>query len=167
MRKSIAAIIGAAATVALVGGAGLAAASASSASPAASGTEHFYLMTTQPSSSKYEVIATGVFTASGTDISGNTVDTVKLTGGGFKITHNGAFRIIKQSVNPKTCFAVFVAKASFTVGHGTGAYKGISGSGTATISDIAIGPKSKGKCNLNVNPIANEETITASPHVKL
>ena len=89
MHKRIVALVGAATMATLVSGAGLAAASASPASPAASGTEHFYLMTTQPSASRYSVIATGLFTAGGTDVSGSKSDLVKLPGGSFKINHGG------------------------------------------------------------------------------
>jgi hypothetical protein len=160
-------VIGAAviAVAAAASGAGVAAASATTS--ANTGTEHFYLMTTQPTAAKYEFIATGVFTASGTDVSGSKSDTVKLPKGSFKVNHGGQFHIIKQQVNAKTCFAVFEASAGISLSGGTGAYKGISGSGSATITDIAIGPKSKGKCNLNANPLANEETITAMAHVKV
>ena len=163
-------IITAAAVIAVAvaaSGAAVAAASASATASANSGTEHFYLMTTQPSAAKYEIITTGVFTASGTDISGSKSDTVKLAKGSFKVNHSGPFHVIKQQVNPQTCFAVFEARAGISLSGGTGAYKGISGSGSALITDIAIGPKSKGKCNLNANPVANEETITATAHVKV
>ncbi len=165
MRRSIAAFAATAGAVVLVTGVGLAAASASPAGT--SGTEHLYLMTTQPSGAKSELIASGVFTAYGTDIAGSTVDTAHLTGGTFKITHNSGFKILKESVNAKTCFAVFEAKTKFTLGSGTGAYKGISGSGTAIITELEITAKSKGKCNPNVNPVANEETITGTGHVSL
>ena len=46
MRKTITALIGAAAVTTIISGAGLAAASARPASPARAGTEHFSLMTT-------------------------------------------------------------------------------------------------------------------------
>ena len=160
-------VTGAAVIAVAAAASGTAVAAASPTGPANSGTEHFYLMTTQPSAAKYEIIATGVFTAGGTDISGSKSDTAKLAKGSFKVNHSGPFHIIKQQVNPKTCFAVFEATASITLSGGTGAYKGISGSGSATITDTAIGPKSKGKCNLNANPVANEQTITATAHVKV
>jgi hypothetical protein len=54
------------AVVAAASGAGLAAASASATASANSGTEHFYLMTTQPAAAKREIVPTGLFTASGT-----------------------------------------------------------------------------------------------------
>ena len=167
MHKAIVALVGAATTATLIGGAGLATASASPAGPAASGSEQFYLMTTQPSASRYVVIATGLFTAGGTDISGNTTDLVRVTGGTFKIHHGGALHIIKQQLNKKTCVADFEATAAFTVGNGTGAYKGISGSGKALISSMFIARRVKGVCNPNATPVVNEQTITAKAKVKL
>jgi hypothetical protein len=168
LSKKLAATAGAAAIAAALGGAGLASASTTAAAPGASGAEHFYLMTTQPSASKYTIVASGVFTAGGVDISGQKTDTAKVTGGTFKIDHGGKFRIIKQQVNPKTCLARFEASASFKLSDGTGAYKDLTGSGTAVISELAIAHRnSKGACDLNANPAVNEETITASGHVRL
>jgi hypothetical protein len=168
MRKTIAALIGTAATATMISGAGLAAASTRPASPAVSGTEHFYLMTTQPTASKYSVIATGVFTAGGVDVSGNTTDKVDLPGGTFKIHHGGPVHVVKEKLNRKTCLADFEGTASFTVANGTGAYKGISGSGKAVISELEIARRnSRGACNLNATPVVNEQTITAKAHVKL
>jgi hypothetical protein len=153
---------------ALFSGIGVAAASTLPATAAASGTEHFYLMTTESSAATYVVLANGLFTAGGTDIAGNTVDTVKLPGGTFKVNHGGASKLIKQQVNAKTCFALFEGSSTITVGSGTGRYKGISGSGSAIITDMGIAPRTaKGACNFNANPTTNEETITATAKVKL
>ena len=76
--------------------------------------------------------------------------------------------IVKQQVNPATCVAQFEATGQLTVGGGTGKYAGIRGSGTATINDLGIAPRTaKGACNLNATPVANEETITATAQVRL
>jgi hypothetical protein len=168
MRISRITIVGAVAATMIAGGAGLAVASTSTVQrPAASGTEHFNLMTTQPSASKYVVVASGLFTAGGVDLSGNTVDLIKLTGGTFKINHGSAVHIIKEKFNPKTCLMDFAATAKFTVEKGTGAYKHISGSGKALISGLAIARRSKGQCDQNANPVVSEQTITATAHIKL
>jgi hypothetical protein len=164
MRKTIAVLAVTAGATALLTGAGLAAASAS---PAASGTEHFSLMTTQPSASKYTIIASGVFTAGGVDTSGSSTDTAKFANGTFKIHHGGKVKVVKEQLNPRTCLELAIIKVKFTLGGGTGAYKGLSGSGTATINVLAIGSRSKGQCNPNANPLHNEQTITATAHVKL
>jgi hypothetical protein len=167
MRKIVAALAGAATATLLVSGAGLAAANASSARSSSSGTEHFSLMTTQPSATKYVIIASGLFTGGGTDVETNTFDTATLPGGTFRISHPGSPHIISESVNPATCLAAFKASAKFTLGSGTGKYKGISGSGTAIVAALQIAPRSHGTCNPNANPLYNEQTITATAHVKL
>ena len=160
----LATLLASAATVLLATGVGFAA----STHPAASANETFNLMTTQPSSARYSLIASGVFTAGGVDIAGNTTDTAKFPAGSFKIHHGGTPKIIKESVNAKTCLAFFEAKAPFTIGSGTGAYKGITGSGTATITELGIAARNKqGACNFNANPLVNEETIVGKAHVTL
>jgi hypothetical protein len=167
MFSRISRLIAVGAVVAAAGGVCAGVANAASASPAASGTEHFNLMTTLPNSSKYVMIASGVFTAGGVDTQGSSTDVAKFANGSFKIHHGGALHIIKEQVNQKTCLAVFEGKTPFTLGNGTGAYKKLSGSGTATISELAIFPRSHGQCNSNANPLTNEQTITATAHVKL
>jgi hypothetical protein len=167
MRISKIGIVGAVAAAMVASGAGLAVASASSVRPASSGTEHLSLMSTVPTASKYVVIASGVFTAGGTDISGSSNDLVKFSNGTFKIDHGTAIHIIKENINQKTCLAVFEASAKFTLKDGTGAYKGISGSGKALVSGLFIAPKTKGQCNPNANPLVSEETITATAHVSI
>jgi hypothetical protein len=160
-------LIAVGAVITATGGVWAGVASAATTSRATSGTEHLYLMTTEPSAAKSELIATGVFTTNGTDVAGSTVDTAHVTGGTFKITHKSGFKIVKEMLNSKTCFAVFEATTKFTLGGGTGAYKGLSGSGKATINITEITAKKKGKCNPNVNPVANEQTITGTATVKL
>jgi hypothetical protein len=162
------AVVGAAAATMIASGAGLALASVGTAQrPASSGTEHLSLMTTQPSASKYVVIASGLFTAGGVDVSGSNVDTVKLTGGTFKINHNFPPQHLKEQLNPKTCLEQFGLTSKFTVEDGTGKYKGISGTGTARISALAIARRTGGKCNPNANPSVSQETINATAHVHL
>jgi hypothetical protein len=168
MRINRIAVVGAAAATMIASGAGLALASTGTAQrPAASGTEHFSLMTTQPSASKYVVIASGLFTAGGTDVSGNTVDLVRLTGGTFKINHNFPPQHLKEQLNQQTCLEQFGLTSKFMLEDGTGKYKGISGTGTARISGLAIARRTHGQCNPNANPTVSEQTITATAHVKL
>ncbi len=168
MRISTIAIGTAAAAAMIASGAGFAAASTSAVHrPAASGTEHFSLMTTQPSASKYVVIASGLFTAGGVDISGNTVDLVRLPAGTFKINHGSALHLIREKLNPQTCLMEFAATAKFKLEDGTRGYKGISGSGKALISAVGIARRTHGQCNPNANALDLEQTITATGHVRL
>lgn len=167
MRKTLAGLIGTAATAAIITGAAMTAANASPAIPAASGTEHLHLMTTMPSASRFSVIATGVFTAGGTDVSGRTTDKLELPGGAFKVNHGGRIHVITEKLNQKTCLGDFVAKADLTIGDGTGRYKGISGTGQAVLSELFIARRSKGACSPNLTPVVLQETISATAHVKV
>jgi hypothetical protein len=167
MRKTTAALTTAAAAV-LATGVGLGTASASPAGPAAaSGTEHFYLMSASTTSNRLSLIAAGVFTGAGVDISGNSSDTVQLPGGTFKINHSGNGPGGAPKVNPTTCFATDTIAAPFTVSGGTGKYKHIAGSGKAVITVVGILARTHGKCNFNANPVAQQETIIGTAKVHL
>jgi uncharacterized membrane protein len=166
MRKTRAVLASTVAAAGIVAGS-LATASASSATPAASGTEHFYLMTTSGTATTEPVIATGVFTTSGVDHTGNKIDKVVVGGGTFKINHSGS-ETGAPKVNTKTCFVTFSGSSKFTVGGGTGTYKGISGSGKAVISIVGIlGRTSGGACSDNAKPVAWQQTIRGTAHVTL
>jgi hypothetical protein len=160
-------LVAAGAVVAAAGGVWVGVANAASASPATSGTEHFYLMTTSGTATTIPLIANGVFTASGVDHEGNTVDTAAFTNGTFKITHSGGVGGAPK-VNPHTCFFTFTGKGKFTVGHGTGAYKGISGSGRVVISIVGIlGRTHSGACSENGKPVAWQQSYKATASIKL
>jgi hypothetical protein len=140
-------------------------AGASLARPAVSGTENFQAMTTSATSNTYSTIATGVFTAGGVDHSGSgNVDTLVFPTGSFKLTHKGT---LTQKLNPKTCLFTASEHATITLSGGTRAYKGISGSGTAQLSILAIAGKSAGKCAMTVKPVAWQLLIKGSASVSL
>jgi hypothetical protein len=134
------------------------------ARPAVSGTEHFQAMTTSATSSTQGVIAYGVFTAAGIDHKGNKVDTFVFPTGTFKVAHKGKTTI---KVNPKTCLVTGSESATITISGGTGAYKGISGAGTAQVSILGIAATSGGKCTLKKPPVAFQQVIKATATVKL
>ena len=129
-----------------------------------SGTENVQIMTTSATSSTFSVIAHGVFTVAGVDHSGRKVDTLVFANGSFKMTHTGKAR---QTFNPKTCLVTISEKAVITLSGGTGAYKGISGKGTAQASILAIGAKSGGKCSMTKPPVALQQVIKATASVTL
>jgi len=157
MRKTILAVAGAAAAATL-GITGVAAASGTAQ------TEHFSIVSTSFSSNAESIIATGAFTAGGTDISGNKVDAVKFPAGSFKIAHMGTE---KGSFNPKTCLDSITGTGKYSLSAGTGAYKGIRGSGTYRLSVRIVANKVAGKCSMRVKPQASQLMITASGPVSL
>jgi hypothetical protein len=162
MRRTFAAAIGMVSVAAVLGGTGLAAASTT---PAASGIEHFQFVNDSATSTTPSVIASGKFTAGGVDIQGAGTDTLKLPGGTFKLRHSPGTG--KQSSNPRTCLATIHLHGTYTLGHGTGRYAGISGHGTYKASILAIGQKVHGTCSRSRPPAASQLIINASGPVSL
>jgi hypothetical protein len=167
--KSLLAAIGITAAACAVAVAGVTAASAASpagARPAASGTEHFYAMTTSQTSNQDSAIATGVFTAGGVDMTGRTADTLKFPGGTLKINHGAAHG--KQTLNPQTCLFTASETGNYTISGGTGVYAGISGHGTAKITILAVAARnSKGQCSQTLTPVAWQQVIEGSGPIHL
>jgi hypothetical protein len=162
MRRTFAAAIGAVSVAALISGTGLAAASAT---PAASHTEHFQIMTTTATSNRLSIIATGSFTAGGVDHEASSVATETFPGGTFRIRHSRGTG--KQTFNPGTCLLTLNLHGTYTLGHGTGKYAGISGHGTYKLSILAIARKVHGQCSQSLPPATFQQIISASGPVSL
>jgi hypothetical protein len=160
MRRITTIAIGAITAAATVSGVGLAAASAS---PARSYTEHFQAIATSPNS--YAVIAYGRFAGHGVDHPGNKVDTIRFANGSFQVAHSPGKG--PQSFDPKTCVVLVNQHGTYTDGHGTGAYRGITGSGKYQITLVIIGAKSGGKCSNSKPPVAYQLVIRGSGLVTL
>jgi hypothetical protein len=163
MHKTVAAVIGAVSVTAVLGGASVAGASARTA---VSGTEHFQLMTTSATSKTSSIIATGVFTAGGTDTrTSSSTATETFPAGTFVITHSKGTGT--QSFNPKTCLLTVNLKGTYKLGSGTGAYANISGSGTYQLSILAVAAKSGGTCSRTLPPTSFQQVIRASGPISL
>jgi hypothetical protein len=156
----------AACAMAVAGVTAASAASPAGARPGASGTEHFYAMTTSPTSTQDSAIATGVFTAGGVDMTGRTADTLKFPGGTLQVNHGAAQG--KQTLNPMTCLFTASETGKYTISGGTGVYAGISGHGTAKISILAVAARnSKGQCSQTLTPVAWQQVIEGSGPIHL
>jgi len=143
-----------------------AAAAPSSSSSGASGTEHFQAMSTDPTGAKTTVIARGVFTAGGVDIStSNTTDTFKFPNGTIRVRHSPGTG--PQSFNPRTCLITVHQHGTYTLVGGTGKYAGISGHGRFRLDILAVAARSHGKCTQSKPPAAFELIIRASGPVHL
>jgi uncharacterized Zn-binding protein involved in type VI secretion len=131
MRKTLAALIGAAATVMMITGAGAAsAATGSPASPhaAVTGTEHFQLVSSSVTSNGGPVAAYGVFNASGAQVPiSNSKDTFKFPSGSFVVKHTATRT--RQHFSKRTCAGTVHQRGIYKISKGTGAYAGISGHG--------------------------------------
>ena len=138
---------------------------AASARSSVTGTEKFQLMTTSATATTVPIIAYGVFTKAGVNHTGSKVDTVVFSNGSFKINHSNV--PTRQKFNKKTCLLQVSAHGRVTLFGGTGAYKGISGTPTATLSILAIAARTNGKCSTTKTPVAFQQLIKASGTVTL
>ena len=164
MRKIITSAAIAATAVALLGGTGIAAASSH---VTATKTESFQLMSTSGTSNKDSAIAYGAFTAAGVDTSGaHNTDTLTFANGTLKLVHKRTGG--SQHVDPKTCLLTINETATYTLGNGTGAYKGVTGSGKATANILGIAARnSAGKCSMSQPPVAFHLVINGSGPVTM
>jgi hypothetical protein len=130
----------------------------------ASGTEHFsFISTSTTNESKYSAIATGPITAGGTAELTGSKGTIVLPAGTINLTSKmtGA---PTESGSMQKCLSVFSEKGTYTLTRGTGAYKGISGSGRFSLKSTGVGMSKHGKCDISPSskPVASQSVITAS-----
>jgi hypothetical protein len=111
------------------------------------------------------VIVHGVFTDYGVDHTGNTVDTVVLQKGSFKVAHSAGTG--PQNFNPRTCLGQVNQHGTIRIFHGTGKYAGIHGHGKYHLSVLFIAARVSGKCSQAKEPVAFQQIITASGSVRL
>jgi hypothetical protein len=158
MRTKVTTSIMAMLAVTIIGAAGTGAASAA---PGGIQTEHLRFMNTMATSARISVIATGGFTAGGYVIPAAVTDTAVFPGGTFKLRH--VTQHVKAGGNPRTCLLTETLRGTFTIGHGTGKYAGIRGSGTFVTSIAAVTTKDHtGQCTHVRAPATYQEVTTAS-----
>jgi hypothetical protein len=151
MRRTLVAAIALASTAALASGATVAAASASTSGVRAAKVphEHFRIISTTAGAKRQSVLATGAFTAGGYQVPGKLVnlrstDKMVFPGGTFLVARH----ITRQwlPLPSKTCFIQETLRGSYTLSHGTGAYRGISGSGSFVTRIRGVIRRSKAGC---------------------
>jgi hypothetical protein len=179
MRKTLTALIGAAATVAMITGAGVAAASASHpaglshpaavshpASPhaAVTGTEHFQLVSSAVNSNAGPVAAYGVFNDSGAQVQiSNSKDTFKFPTGSFVVKHKTTHA--RSRFSRRTCAGVIHQRGTYKISNGAGAYAGISGHGRFRLRILFVARHTAHGCSNK--PIAVQTIIRARGPVSL
>jgi hypothetical protein len=145
---------------------GLAEASAAPhAAPRAGGVVHIYEGSTSTGNTGHDVF-TGAIGDWGTDTQGtgknSNIDKMVLRKGTFEVNLaklQGKIHPVAQDA--ADCSLVLGGSAAITVSHGTGAYKGIKGSITVTLSDAVVFKLTKaGKCS--PSPTAPELSSVSS-----
>ena len=167
MRRALVAAITLASTVALASGATVTAAYASPHGPsrssagqhsasrssasrsAAAAPEHFRIISTSTASRRQSVLATGRFTAGGYVVPGKVVslrstDKMVFPGGTFQVARH----ITRQwlPLPTRSCLVQETVHGTYSLGHGTGSYRGISGSGGFVLRITGVIRRSHGTC---------------------
>jgi hypothetical protein len=115
----------------------------------ASSKEKFRIINVSAGSRHQSVLATGSFTAGGYQVpgaasGGRAVDKMVFRSGSFKVTR----RIYHQShpLPTKSCLVRITISGAYSLGSGTGAFRGISGSGGFTTRISEVIRRSHGTC---------------------
>jgi hypothetical protein len=159
-------LLGLASVLAATGAVALSALPAASAAPAhvrpaASGTEHFQLVSTSGNTNGRPVIATGLFTAGGKDhVVNDSTDRFVFPNGTVTVKHSNAKG--PQSFDPRTCLLRVNQHGTYRLTGGTGAYAGITGHGRYRLTILAVGARgANGTCTQKKAPLATELEIQA------
>ena len=167
MRKILAALIGAAASVTMITGAGAASAAAGHpASPhaAVTGTEHFQIVGTSLSGNRNKVVAYGVFNASGTDRAvSNRKDVFIFPRGSFVVRHKPTGT--RRQFSKATCSGTVSQRGLYTLHRGSGRYAGISGGGHYSLHVLFVARHTASGCSKK--PIAVQTIVRAQGPVTL
>lgn len=176
MRKTVAALISAAATVTMITGAGVATAATShpashraAARPAVTqravtGTEHFQDVSASLTSNKSPVAAYGAFNAGGVDTQlGHRTDLFKFPGGSFLIKHKVTRS--RQHFSKTACAGVQRQRGTYKISGGTGKYAGITGSGHFRLRVLIVARHTAHGCSQR--PVAVQVIIRAHGPVTL
>jgi hypothetical protein len=133
----------------------------------ASRIEHLTFMSTNVTADKFNVIATGAFTAGGTATPLAAKNTLKFPNGTITVTSKSKGQPV-YTANTKTCYETLSQKGTYTISGGTGAYKGITGTGKFTLSVRQVGPFVNGMCDTSTKKrVASQGIITAAGPVTL
>ena len=170
MRKTLAALIGAAATVTMITAAGVAAASPAhpahpaSAHHAVTGTEHFQIVSASISGKRSPVVVYGAFNDRGVDVTtGSTTDSFRFPGGSFRVTHKNTSS--HQHFSTRTCAGTFRQRGTYKLSNGRGKYAGISGHGHFALRGLIVNRHTAHGCSRR--PIAVQVIIQAQGPVTL
>jgi hypothetical protein len=157
MMTTRAAVVVAISAAAIAGGSGAASAAASASH---SKSEHFRIVSTQTASRRLSVIATGTFTAGGYEIPRRDRGVLVFPGGTLTLTlsENSAAGSVSS-----TCLVTQTAHGRFTIGHGTGRYAKVTGSGKLTVASIGVAAKNAaGECTHLTDPATYQAVTTAN-----
>jgi len=139
-----------------------------SAATGTTNTERFTLIATSTAAGPpvYSVIATGAFIDGGIAAHGRKGGlTLHLSSGTITLDRNKPHPQVTKTETATACMQTASSRFGYTIAQGTGAYKGISGSGHATDHDAFIEQVVQGDCSNKFAAV--QGVITASGPVSL
>jgi hypothetical protein len=152
-------LIATASTIAAVGAIAGTSVLTASAAPRAAATEHLQIVNV--GNSPDDAILYGPITGHAIDVENrsHTMSVLKFSNGTITISHptKGG----SQHFDPKTCLTVVSLHGTFKFTKGTGAYKGVTGSGTYQTNVLVLAARVKGKCSQTATPVAVHTVINA------
>jgi hypothetical protein len=135
----------------------------------AGGVVHVYEDDSSLTTNLGNIILTGAINDHGKDRQGvagkGTINKLVLTKGTFEVDTS------KLTLNPpldaKACTLAgsSTGPVSIVAGSGTGAYRGVRGTVTTTVTIVGVLPKKNGKCNTNAAPVAGFSWVKGSGRV--
>jgi hypothetical protein len=132
---------------------------------------------TNTSATKGKIVITGAIGDYGTTVSqdangkvdaNGAFEKVTLKQGGFIVNGTALNKVLnhaKPTVNKANCSFSFTGTGPTTIGSGTGAYAGISGKISISVTFAEIAPKTAKGCNFNGNGLAGYQSITGTGSV--
>jgi len=111
----------------------------------ATGSQRF---TISGSNNSGRVYATGPISGSGRDIvMGQELDKFVFAKGSVLVSHHATS--MNDNFDPRSCMDRFTESGTYSLSSGTGAYKGVTGSGTYTAKGVARGRRTANGCSMN------------------
>lgn len=127
----------------------------SAAKPAAqtsANLERWVVISNSITNAQAPIIFQGVFTAGGTGINGQYSNKIVLPGGTFILDHRQVSA--KNHLDPRSCLDSLTGSGPYTLGDGTGRYKGIKGHGDLTLNVRYVLSRTSRGCDQHAKPLA-------------
>ncbi|GEM_PF-774286 len=114
--------------------------------------ERWVVISNSITNTRAPVIFQGMFTAGGTGINGQYTNKIVLPGGTFILNHRQV--TAKTHLDPRSCLDSITGSGPYTLGNGTGRYKGIKGHGDLTLNVRFVLSQTNRGCDQRAKPLA-------------
>jgi hypothetical protein len=127
--------------------------------------ERWVVISNSITNTQAPIIFQGVFTAGGTGINGQYTNKIVLPGGTFILDHRHV--PATNHLDPRSCLDSLTGSGPYTLGDGTGRYKGIKGHGNLRLDVRYVLSRTNQGCDQHAKPLAYIEIDSGSGPVSL